>query len=80
MQFVIPVTCKCLCVWERESEWMCERVRNSLFVSALSVCVCERASATDCCLAKQKKHLIVLETTITIMFTFDWNDFKWTWK
>lgn len=25
---------------------------------------------------KQKKHLIVLETTVTIMFTFDWNDFK----
>lgn len=25
---------------------------------------------------QKKKHLIVLETTVTIMFTFDWNDFK----
>lgn len=44
-------------------------------VSVLSMLVRERA--VGCCLGnKKKKHLIVLETTVTIMFTFDWNDFK----
>lgn len=43
-------------------------------VSVLSMLVRERA--VGCCLGNKKKHLIVLETTVTIMFTFDWNDFK----
>ena len=51
--------CVCLCVCERErareSEWMCERVRNSLFVSALSMCVCMWASECDRLLSGKTK-------------------------